>query len=222
MKINNIRNILENAHVIQTEETYSQFAGLEFNPTIIEEVSVKNSRMSIIMKAFDSPRELFLSALEILAEDKTKELEQKLHETRNAKVIDQRYKIEGNYVNWSNWRQFSAVENNYINRKNVFDCFIEKTATLKPIIEDRFTKISEIYESEGKINPLDGYLESEKVNHEYLVEFIEDLTNHTKKIFNERFIAISKTMLGRNPEYFDDFYYLGIKFIRKYHMNLRE
>ena len=116
-------------------------------------------------------------------------------------------RIEDNYVNWSNWRQFSAVENNYLNRKNVFDCFIEKTGKLKPIIDNRFTKISEIYESEGKMNPLDGYLESEKINHKCLVEFIEDLANHTKKTFNERFIAISKTMLGRNPEYFDDYYY---------------
>ena len=77
MKINNIRNILENAHVIQTEETYSQFAGLEFNPTIIEEVSkLKIQGCRLFMKSFDLPRELFLSSLEILAEDKTKELEQ--------------------------------------------------------------------------------------------------------------------------------------------------
>ena len=39
MKIDNIRNILENAHIIQTEETFLQFAGLEFNSSIIEEVS---------------------------------------------------------------------------------------------------------------------------------------------------------------------------------------
>jgi hypothetical protein len=208
MKIDNIRNILENAYVIQTEETFLQFAGLEFDSSIIEEVTkIKIQGCQLFLKRFDSPRELFLASLETLADDKTKDLEQKLHETRNTKVFDKRYKIGDNYVNWNNWRQFSAIESNHQHRKNVFDCFVEKTSMLEPIIDDRFTKIREIYEIEGRMNPLEGYLESENITLSSLIEFIENLVNHTKKMFEEQMVTISNRMLGRSVEYFDDFYY---------------
>jgi hypothetical protein len=62
MKIDNIRNILENAYVIQTEETFLQFAGLEFDSSIIEEVTkIKIQGCQLFLKRFDSPRELFLA-----------------------------------------------------------------------------------------------------------------------------------------------------------------
>ena len=138
MNRDNIRNILENAHILQNEETYSQFAGLEYNPEIIEQVSGINIQCcQLFMKSYDSPRELFLASLEILAEDGTKSLEQELYETRNAGIIDKRYKLEGDYVNWNNWRQFNAVERNHKHRKDVFDCFIEKTELLRPLIEKK-------------------------------------------------------------------------------------
>ena len=80
--------MLENAHIIQNEETYSRLAGLEYNPEIIEQVSRINIQCcQLFMKSYDSPRELFLASLEILAEDGTKSLEQELHETRNAGII---------------------------------------------------------------------------------------------------------------------------------------
>ncbi|HYG00191.1 MAG TPA: M3 family metallopeptidase [Candidatus Saccharimonadales bacterium] len=208
MNLDNIRNMLENAHIIQNEETYSQFAGLKYDPTIIEHVSsIKIQCCQLFMKSHHSPRELFLSSLEIIAEDKTKRLEQKLHEIRNTKVVDKRYKLEGNYINWSNWRQFNALEENHKHRKDVFDCFIDKSELLKPVIEKRFTNIREIYQTEGKMNPLQGYLEDENISYQSLTQFIEDLADRTKKIFGERFITISNKIFGRDPEYFDDFYY---------------
>lgn len=83
-------------------------------------------------------------------------MEQKVHEIRNTKVVDKRYKIGDNHINWSNWRQFNATESNPQNRKNVFNCFADKTSMLEPSIDDRFTKIREIYEIEGRMNPLEG------------------------------------------------------------------
>ena len=161
MKIDNIRNILENAHIIQNEETYYQFAGLKYNPAIIQEISkLKIQGCRLFLKSFDTPRELFLSSIESLAEDKTKRLERELHEIRNKKLVDKRYRIEDNYVNWSNWRQFNAIETNHNYRKNVFDHFIEKIEWIKPVIEKRFNKIRNIYEYEEGMNHLRGYLES--------------------------------------------------------------
>ena len=78
---------------------------------------------------------------------------------------------------------------------------------LEPIINNRFTKIREIYEIEGRMNPLDGYLESENIILSSLIEFIEDLVNHTKKKFEEQIVTISKRTLGKSVEYFHDFYY---------------
>jgi oligoendopeptidase F len=200
--------MLENAHIIQNEETYSQFAGLEYNPEIIERVSRINIQCcQLFMKSYDSPRELFLASLEILAEDGTKSLEQELHETRNAGIIDKRYKLEGDYVNWNNWRQFNAVESNHKHRKDVFDCFIEKTELLKPLIEKRFCNIRKIYETNGKMNPLQGYLDSEDISSQSLTRLIEYMANYTKKLFGEKIIELSNTIFGKNPEYFDDFYY---------------
>lgn len=80
-------------------------------------------------------------------------MEQKVNEIRNTKVDDKRYKIGDNHINW---RQFNATESNPQNRKNVFNCFADKTSMLEPIIDDRFTKIREIYEIEGRMNPSEG------------------------------------------------------------------
>lgn len=85
--------------------------------------------------------------------------------------------------------------------------FIEKTSFLEPIIYDRFTKIRQIYETEGRMNPLKWYLESENMTLSSLKEFIENLVNRIKKMFEEQIVSISKGMLGRSVEYFDDFYY---------------
>lgn len=208
MNRDNIRNMLENTHIIQNEETYSQFAGLKYNPAIIEQISRINIQCcQLFMKSYDSPRELLLSSLEILAEDGTKSLELELHETRNTKIIDKRYKLGGTYVNWNNWRQFNATEGNHKRRKDVFDCFIEKAELLRPLIEERFSNIKEIYETEGKMNPLQGYLDSENISHQSLTWFIEDMANYTKKLFGEKIIELSNMIFGKNPEYFDDFYY---------------
>jgi hypothetical protein len=101
MKIDNKRNILENAHIIQNEETYYQFAGLKYNPAIIQETSKLKIQGCRLFWILWTPRELFLSSLESLAEDKTKGLERELHELRNTKLVDKRYRIEDNYVNWA-------------------------------------------------------------------------------------------------------------------------
>ncbi len=89
-----------------------------------------------------------MSSLESLAEDEIKSLERELHEIRNKKLVGKRYRIGGNYVSWSNGRQFDAIETNHNYRKNVFDHFIEKIEWIKPVIEKRFNKIRNIYEYE--------------------------------------------------------------------------
>ncbi|MBA3749774.1 MAG: hypothetical protein H0X03_02560 [Nitrosopumilus sp.] len=161
------------------------------------------------MKSFKDKKSnrLFLSSLESLAEDKTKNLENELHQVRNKKILEKRFKINNNYVNWSNWRQFNAIEKNDKNRKYVFDKFINKTEIISPIIEKRFNRITDIYYKEGKINPLQGYLENEGITYTRLKDFIKEIAEKAKKPFSEKILQISKKILNRNPEYYDDFYY---------------
>jgi hypothetical protein len=54
--------------------------------------------------------------------------------------------FKGYPVNWSTWRQFNSIEKELKNRKEVFDEFIEKTKYIAPIIQNRFSKIKQVYE----------------------------------------------------------------------------
>ncbi|MDQ4073476.1 MAG: hypothetical protein M3162_04130 [Thermoproteota archaeon] len=208
MNLEKFRNTLENMYIIQTEETFRQFAGLQYNPLIIQEIAKIKAKCSrLFLTSIKEPRKLFLSCLENLAEDNTKTLENRLYLARNKRIIDKRFKINNNYVNWSNWRQFNAVEKKDENRKDVFDKFIAQTAFLKPVIKSRFDKIMTIYQQEGKINPLEGYLESEGIKYDSLRDFIYELLGRAEKPFMEKIVKLSKEILNKNPEYFDDFYY---------------
>lgn len=57
------------------------------------------------------------------------------------------------------------------------------------------------------MNPLQGYLDSENISYQSLTNLIEYMANHTKKLFGEKIIELSNAIFGKNPEYFDDFYY---------------
>ncbi len=61
--------------------------------------------------------------------------------------------------------------------------------------------------SDNKLNPLLGYLENEKISYSNLIDFVKFITNRTKKPFQEALKVISKKVLGREEEYFDDFYF---------------
>jgi hypothetical protein len=104
-------------------------------------------------------------------------------------------------------RQFSAIETNHNHRKNVFDCFIEKTELLKPVIEKRFNRIRHIYKYDGGTNLLYWYLESEGVLYNKLKEFVQGLTNAKSKLFNKRLVILSNKISDRNPEYYDFYYF---------------
>src|SRR2546430_3952115 len=54
-------------------------------------------------------------------------------------------------------------------------------------------------------------LESEKVSYTRLVELIKSMGNRAKKPFRDALTDISKKILGREPEYYDDFYFFRNK-----------
>ena len=213
-------------YISQTDEEYKQYAGLEYNEKLIEQLAeLKISNSKIFIDFFSHPRPLLLGAVEDIAYSKTKKLALELHNTRNTKITSSRHMFKDSPVNWSTWRQVNSLEKEPANRKEVFDEFIEKTKYIVPIIENRFSTIKQVYEenkhskdekeinndNNNKLDPVSAYLENEDISYEKLIEFIKSMGQGAKKPFKDALTDIGKTILGKEPEYYDDFYYFRNK-----------
>jgi hypothetical protein len=209
----------------QTDEEYKQYAGLDFKKEIIEQLAeLKTSNSKIFIDFFSHPRPVLLGAIEDIAYSKTKKLELELYNMRNDKVSSSKYRFDGSPVNWSTWRQFNSHEKEPTKRKELFDEFIVKTKYIAQIIEKRFLSINQIYKeydvskseingvsSTKKLDPVSAYLEQENISYEKLIEFIKYIGQRAKKPFKDALTDVGKTVLGKEPEYYDDFYFFRNK-----------
>jgi hypothetical protein len=204
-------------YVSQTDEEYKQYAGLNYSEKLIEQLAeMKIINSQIFIDFFSQPKPVLLGAIEDIAYSKTKKLELELRNTRNTKITSSSHMFKDSPVNWSTWRQFNSFEKQPKNRKEVFDEFIEKTKHIAPIIEDRFLLIKQVYEENkhskdekeinNELDPVSAYLEQEKISYEKLVEFIKSMGQRAKKPFKDALNDIGKTVLSKEPEYYDDFY----------------
>jgi hypothetical protein len=209
-------------YVSQTDEEYKQYAGLNYNEKIIEQIAeMKISNSQIFIDFFSRPKPVLLGAIEDIAYSRTKKLELELHRIRNTKVTSSRHMFKGSPVNWSTWRQFNSLEREPENRKEVFNEFIEKTKYISPIIENRFSQIKQVYaenrhskddkEMNNELDPVSAYLEQENISYEKLIDLIKFMGQRAKKPFQDALTDIGKTVLGKEPEYYDDFYFFRNK-----------
>jgi oligoendopeptidase F len=212
-------------HISQTDEEYKQYAGLNYNEKLIEQIAqMKKRNSTIFIDFFSHPRPLLIGSIEDIAYSKTKKLELDLHNARNTKITSTRHTFKDSPVNWSNWRQFNSIEKEPKNRKEVFDEFIKKTKYITPFIENRFSNIKQVYKENrisdsniekglnNNLDPVSAYLEHENISYERLVEFIKSMGHRAKKPFRDALTDIGKTILGgKEPEYYDDFYYFRNK-----------
>jgi hypothetical protein len=199
----------ERIYVAESDERYKQYAGLKYSEQLIEKLAeMKFASAKMFIDNFSQPRELFISSLDNIADSSTKKLELKMFNLRNTKIVS-KHKFGNSPVNWSTWRQFNSAQKDAGKRKQVFDEFIKKTKHLSPVIQERFDKISKVYDtySDGKLSPLDGYLENEKFSKSQLLSFVKSMGNAAKKPFREALAEMSEKVLGRPAEYFDDFYF---------------
>jgi hypothetical protein len=200
----------EQIYIAEMDERYKQHAGLSYSERMIERLAeMRTISAETFVDFFSQPRELFLSSLENIADSSTKKLELKLYNLRNEKIISSRYHFARAPVNWSTWRQFNSIEKDSKKRKHVFDEFISKTRYISPVIKERFDQMGRIYRqySDNKLTPLDGYLENEKISYSHLIDFVRSMGRQAKKPFQESLQAVSKKVLGRKAEYYDDFYF---------------
>jgi hypothetical protein len=65
--------------------------------------------------------------------------------------------------------------------------------------------------SKTNMSPLDGYLESEKLSYSQLIQFVKSMGQQAKKPFREALTNVSEKVLGREAEYYDDFYFFRNK-----------
>jgi oligoendopeptidase F len=210
-------------HIGETDEQYKQYAGIDYNENMIQQLAeMKMNNSKIFIDFFSDPRVLLLGAIEDVAYSKTKKLELELHNTRNTKIISSRHMFKDSPVNWSTWRQFNGLEKDHTNRKDVFDEFIAKTKFIAPIIENRFSSIKQVYEKyyhpkdedeneKNRLDPVSAYLEHENISYDQLIEFIKSMGQKAKKPFRVALTDIGKMILGREPDYYDDFYFFRNK-----------
>jgi hypothetical protein len=200
----------ERIYIAEMDERYKQHAGLKYSERVVEQLAeMRAVGAKTFLGSFSQPRELFLSSLENIADSSTKKLELELYNLRNKKIVSSRQRFGGAPVNWSTWRQFNSAQKDPAKRKQVFDEFISRTRHISPVIKQRFDQMGKIYgEYSGrKLGPLDGYLENEKVSHSQLIDFVKSMGRQAKKPFREALAIMSKKVLGREAEYYDDFYF---------------
>jgi hypothetical protein len=207
----------EKIYSADSDERYKQYAGLHHSEKMIEQLAeMKNLNARLFLSSFSGPRELYLSSIENIADSSAKKLELRLFKLRNEKIVSSRHRFGSSPVNWSTWRQFNNVEKDSAKRKQVFDEFIVKTKHIAPVIRQRFARIGDVYRehSKNKMNPLDGYLENEKISHLELVDFVKSMGRQARKPFQESLRTISRKVLGREADYYDDFYFFRNRVFR--------
>lgn len=202
----------ERIYIAESDERYKQYAGLPYREKAIKSLAeIKNLNANSFLENFDRPRELVLAAIENIADSSTKKLELELYDARNKKVVSNSFKFAGAPVNWSSWRQFNSKAKDDDSRKKVFDEFVKKTRFVSPVIRRRFAEIGRVYEKYGigkdVPSPLDGYLENERITHSKLMQFVRSMGQQAKRPFQEYLTDISQKVLGRDAQYYDDFYF---------------
>ena len=62
-----------------------------------------------------------------------------------------------------------------------------------------------------KLDPVSSYLEQENISYEKLIDFIKAVGQRAKKPFKDALNDTGKSILGAEPDYYDDFYFFRNK-----------
>jgi hypothetical protein len=211
------RNAAERIQQDKSLLYFKKLVGLKFDKNrlaALEKETIKHYR-SFVAKFGKNPKVLFdVSALEI-AYSKTYRLYLKLYDLRMTKVVTKKYKVNNAPVNWGSWRQFTSSTDDSRARKVVFDTFLEKSSLLAPTVRARFTGMAKSM-SELGTDPLSNYLATEGIEYGRLISFVDDLGSQIRPAFRKSLQHYSDEILGRDAEYYDDYYFFRSRVFRKY------
>ncbi len=182
-----------------SEEYWKLDTGLRYDKRLIAKLE-KSSALHAheFLKRWSEPRELRHASIAAIAGYKTYKLSLTLHELR-------RKKITYGKLNWNTWRAW-ALKAKEEERKEVFDVFIKKSKILEPVVRKLHERALLIYEKHGE-NPLDVYLEEHKIGLKELLHLINKIKKNLKRPFKEEFKKATLRFLGREPRYYDDYYF---------------
>ena len=196
---------------------FRQSVGLKFDKGKLSGLEAESSRHyeSFVKRFGTKPEALFqLVSIEV-ASSKTYRLYLDLCEARTSKVVSRKHQVNGAPVNWGSWRQYASGTDDSGARKALFDAFVAKTTVLAPIVKARFDGIARAMRGLGT-DPLANYLGFEGIDFETLVSFVDRLGSKLKSGFRDSLDQYSREILGREAEYYDDFYFFRGRVFRKY------
>ncbi len=207
----------ENIEVRKNLQYFKQSAGLKFDEKLIASLEMQALEHSkTFLKNFGrEPRALFLASVSSIGSAKTYSWQMAAHKARATKIVSKKFRIDGTPVNWGSWRQFTGKSDDSLARKELYDEFIKKSSVLTPIIRTRFETYAKVLAGYG-IDPLSFYLELERIEYDKLISFVDTLGNKLKAGFQEALRQYSDEILGRQAEYYDDYYFFRSRVFRKY------
>jgi len=207
----------ESLIVGKNHEYFRQDVGLKINKkhlAKLERESLEHSEF-FLTRFGREPRPLFMMAVDTIGLAKTYRLLLKFYETRINRIASRKYRLSNRPVNWGSWRQFAATTDDSAARKELFDDFINKSEVLVPIIGERFTDYAKAVSDYGT-DALSIYLENEAITCQDLTTFIDGLGSRLRPTFRRSLEHYSKEILGRDAEYYDDFYFFRSRIFRDY------
>ena len=203
----------ENRHEKLSNEYWNMQVGLSFeekNIAALEHDGEKNAKD--FLSNAKTPKELWFGSIGAISSKALYKNYLEFQEVRKNKTAIF-VKFKGKPVTWPTWRQFAATAPDK-ERKKAFDEMITKAKVLEPTITTFFETSKKIY-ADYDTDPLQEYLYNHRMTLSKLREVLEELRDGIKKPFQKQSSEYFNEILGREMEYYDDFYFLRNKIYDK-------
>lgn len=190
-----------------SEQYYNQKAGLPYDKNLMKKLSKQIADLCReFLEKFNEPRSMYLRCISEVARDERLSVELEFNERRMEIIKSDKFTLNGNRVNWGNWRKFNATIDDPVKRKELFDEFLSKANLLVDLAEKRMEISRKVYERYG-LTPLDAYLEFEQLSYDELYSIIMRLGEGAKEKYLEVAEYYAPEVLGKEKyEYYDDYY----------------
>lgn len=209
MELDKFTRILEEEQTKLNIEQYKQYAGHEYSKEQMERSAARIHELS--QEGLDSfskdqlPRLLYFHLINGTIAPELTRIQNELYRKRSEEV---RVTSNGETVSLDNVRAFNYRHTaDAALRKKVFDGLLAKADTLTPTVEEQFAIVRQMTAAHS-LNPLEMYSEVEQIQAKQLKEITHSAAKRAKPHFLELARRLSPEVLGKDIEYFDDYYVL--------------